>query len=85
MKKYKNKILLKDYNDESVDAIIFTNENTETIQQAIYKAKNEYIKLEETNNVPMGINCEFEYVYCYLLDNFKCLWIYTWNEQEVYY
>ena len=84
MKDYKNIILLKDYNDEKVDAILFTNESEETIQQAIYKAKNEFYDLEE-DELPFGINCEYDYIYQYLCDRFDIEFFETWHRQEVYY
>jgi hypothetical protein len=85
MRNYKNIILLRDINDDRIDSIILTNEDEETIQQAIYSAKNEFYELEEQNNIPMGINCEFEYIYCYLCDKYDIEFIETWQGKEVYY
>jgi hypothetical protein len=82
---YKNIIFLKDYNDEKIDAILYTNENAETINDAIIKAKNEYYELEEQNKIPVGINCEYEYIRFCLQDKYNIEFLETWGAQEVYY
>jgi hypothetical protein len=85
MKEYENTILLKDYDDEQVDGIIQTNEDINTIQKAIYTAKDIYYELEEKGNVPCGINCEYEYIVHYLQDKFECNIIEFWTKNNVVY
>ena len=64
MKNYKYLILLKD-NVEKVEHIILANCDAKEIQDAIFKAKNDFENLEEENNLPCGIYCEYEYIiYC---------------------
>ena len=85
MKEYENTILLKDYDDEKVDAIIFTNESKEIIQDAINKAKNQFYELIEKEELPVYINCEYEYIWEYLTKNYDIDYIETWEHNEVYY
>ena len=85
MKDYTNKILLKDMNDDKVDAIILSNEQVETIQNAIYTASEKYYDLEEDGNVPFGINCVIEYIIDYLYDHFDVHIMENWDDNDVVY
>lgn len=85
MKDYTNHILLKDMNDDKVDAIILSNEQTETIQSAIYTASDKYYDLAEDDNVPIGINCVYEYIVDYLYDHFDVHIIEHWSNNNVVY
>ena len=85
MKKYKNIILLRDYNDGKIDAIIETNESDAVIQNAINEAKNKFCELEEKNEIPEYIHCEYEYIRFCLQDKYSINFIDFWNGQEVYY
>ena len=70
MKAYKNTYLLTDYDDDKIDAIITTNESDETIQNAIYEAKELYYEFDEQDNLPFGIYCEFDFVKYYLQEKY---------------
>lgn len=68
--KYKTTFLLNDLNTYETDYIINANEDTETIQNAIYKAKEKYYELEEKNELPDFCYCEFDYISTLLCDQF---------------
>ena len=85
MKKYKNIILLRDNNDGRIDAIIKTNESDIVIQNAINEAKNKFYELEEKNELPEYINCEYEFITEELSNKYNIEFIDFWNGQEVYY
>lgn len=59
MKDYNNTILLMDYNDNKVDAIIYTNEDEETIQNAIRTATDKWYEEDYPD-------CQLNYVLEYL-------------------
>lgn len=85
MKDYTNAILLKDMNDNMVDAIIFTNEHPTTIQNAINEARNEYFEMEEKNQVPSYINCLYEYILEHLETEFNLYIVEYWDKRNAVY
>ena len=76
MKGFRNTIILKDYY-EKVDAIIFTNVSTETIEKAIITAKNEY----DEQQLDYG---QLNYVLDCLSEQFEIDYI-DYNMEEIYY
>lgn len=80
MQDYKNTIFLCDYNDDHVDAIIFTNETEETIQDAIRLASNKWYEEEYPD-------CQLNYVLEYLDAHYDVLCIDAYKEHitKVYY
>jgi hypothetical protein len=80
MRDYKNTILLCDYDDDRVDAIIFTNENEETIQDAISLASDKWYEEE-------CLDCQLNYVLEYLDSHYDvlCIDAYTRHITKVYY
>lgn len=86
MKEYKNTILMKDMDDGHIDAIILTNEDKETIQKAIYKAKSQYIDgIDELDDLSDFIHCEYDYIYYYLCENYEIEFLENWYDNNVYY
>lgn len=78
MKDYTNIILLKDKDDkyEKVDLVILTNEETETIENAIDKVKDEWYEND----------CDYsllEMIIDHLVDNYDITY-YT-SHNEIYY
>jgi hypothetical protein len=63
----KNTILLTNASNDRIVAIIQTNADTDEIQMTINKAKEQYYTLDE---MPDGVNCEYEYVVNCLCDSF---------------
>lgn len=80
MPNYENIIFLYDYNDDHVDAIIFTNETEETIQDAIRLASNKWYEEECPD-------CQLNYVLEYLDSYYDvlCIDAYTEHITKVYY
>lgn len=63
MENYKNLLLLVDWECGDIDAVIYTNENKDTIEQEIRKARAIWSKTEDTL-------CLMEFVENYLKDKF---------------